>query len=684
MSNKRRTRVPGRYERPATMRPALGDHAGEAGVIAGYRAAVEANVAAAVRRATERVTERATGKLARVEVDGVDLTPYLAAPGPMDHRRATERAAEYNRPARPYLAAALDAADRMVATVESTATAERVELHEAAAGGAIREAKKGAGGTYVIDVIRSGWNRSGSRYYSAAVLERDVPKVYPKGTQMFIDHPGQSEQAERPERSLTTLAAVFLEDPWPVKEDDGSVTMRTTARVFAPWQTFIAEAWPHIGVSINGHGSGEYGTAEGQQGLVLEELTYGQSVDFVTRPGAGGRVVGLLESAREAAASPAGRAAVLRESGTLGAFVESRIHLGFTELADELYGQGRVTREERITLSGAIGDALAAFVTRVEADAPQVYQRARWSTPDDATETAEAAAARTREASAEEQARALSDALAAAYGGRDRYCWTRDYDPDRGVAWFETATGSPDGPTTHVTWQQSYRRHEGGRVELLGERVEVRPRTVYEPVGPTPTTETTAGRRPAGSNPGPAPDSTRENDMGTNPPVGTREADQLAITTRERDEAREELARYRAGEAARPILDSLLAESSLPAPAQARVRAEFPAAALPLVESTRALDEDRLRTLAEASITAEAAYVAQLAESGGAGRVTGMGAGAGAGAGAPSGALPAAFGSARTREADTSDQGTIEALVAKYEARGMTREAAVAAANGRR
>lgn len=667
MSNKRRLRVPGRHERPAAMRAPLGDVAGELGIRAGYRAAAAANAAAARRRAAGPIIERTR----QVEVGGVDLTPFITgevtAAGSHEHRRVQPLPEE------------LIAQDRAsVATVESAATAERIELHEAAAGGGIREAKPGAGGVYAIDVIRSGWNMAGSRYYSPAVLERDVPKVYPKGTQMFIDHPRASDATEQPERSLSTLAAVFLEDPWSVREDDGSVTMRTTVRVFGPWQPLIAEAWPHIGVSINGHGHGEYGMAEGRHGLVLEQLTYGQSVDFVTRPGAGGRVIGLLESARAAAASPAGRAAVLRESGSLGAYVESRIHLGFTQLADDLYAGGRVTREERINLSGAIGDALAAFVARVERDAPQVYQRRRWEPPAGATDTAEAAAARTREATAEEQNRALSDALVAAYGGEGRYCWTRDYDPDAGLVWFDAG---PTGGAGGGTWQQSYRRHDGGRVELLGDRIEVRPRTVYDPVRPggTPITETTAGHRSAGSRTGPAPDITRENDMGNSPGVGTREAD----LTRERDEAIAELARYRAADAARPILDRLLAESSLPAPAQARARAEFPAAALPLIESTRALDEDRFRVLAEAAITAEADYVAQLAESAGAGRVTGMGAAPAAGVGAPSGALPTTFGSARTREADTPDQGTRDALVAMYERRGMTREAALAAATGR-
>lgn len=671
MSNKRKLRVPGRYERPAHLRPALGDTFAEAGIRDGFRAALAANA-------------RARRPLPMCDGAGEIVLP----PGGVRGGRAE------------------------LATVESaTATAEQVELREVA--GSIREAKTGARGVYVLDVIRSGWNVSGSRYYAADVLERDIPKVYGRGTQMFIDHPTDSERTDKPERSVSTLAAVFLEDPWPVREDDGRVTMRTTARVFAPWQGLIEDAWPHIGVSINGHGRGDYGEAEGRSGLVMEELTYGQSVDFVTRPGAGGRIVGLLESARAAASSPAGRAAITREAASLGAYVESRIHLGFTELADGLYGDGRVDRAERITLSGAIGDALGAFVARVQADAPQLYQRGRWDAPEGEQISEAARAARTAEATAAEQREALSNAIRGAYGGDDRDCWYRDHDEGRGLVWFEGS--SRDDPKYRV-WQQSYRIAAGG-VELLGERIEVRPRTVYDPVRPpaeaTATTETPdaggdaaaaeAARPPqsttesttdaAGDPPadhtGPAPDITRENDMGEkSPEVVAREAAEARVVTltqerdtavRERDAAQVELARYRAGDAARPVLDRLLAESDLPAPAHAKLRAELlTAASLPLIESTRGLDEGKFRVLAESAITAERAYLAQFAESAGAGRVTGMGAAPAAGSG-----LPAAFGAARTAEADTPDQATTDALVDSYVRRGLTREAALAAATGR-
>jgi hypothetical protein len=642
---RRRTRVPGRYERPAHLRAPLGDHIGEAGIRDGFRAALRANAARAA-----------------------------------------------------------------VPTVEASTVATFVQLHEAA--GAIREAQRdGTGRTYVIDIIRSGWNTSGSRYYSPKLIERDVPRVYPQGTQMYIDHPTASQRDEQPERSVATLAAVFTDTPWAVREDDGTVTMRTTARVFSPWQPLIEEAWPYIGVSINGAGTGAHGEAAGRTGLIMEELTYGQSVDFVTRPGAGGRVVGLMESAYAAATSPGGRAATIREAATLGAYVESRIHLGFTQLADDLYGEGRVTRPERLTLSGAIGDALDAYIRRVEADAPQIYQRGRWTRPD-GEQTSEASRdVSTREATAEETRQRIQQTLQDTYAStQGAYCWYRDHDPDRGLVWFDAGERDPDratdatDPTTpmrHATWQQSYQRTTDGGVTLAGGRIEVRQRTVYDPVRPAEAPETvTEGERPTLStqttgdvpspdgSTGPAPDTTREYDMGEkSPEVVAREAAEARLATveaerdtavRERDDARAELARYRAGDTARPILDRLLAESDLPVPAHARLRSELLGAATLPLTGTGGLDDAKFRTTAEAAITAEAAYLAQFAEAAGAGRVVGMG----APAPAAGGALPAAFG---VREADAAvDPATVEALKQTYMRRGLPEQAALAAASGRR
>lgn len=682
-----KTRVPGRYERPAAFRPELGDRAGELGVRAGYREGVRVRVQNA-RAEREAVT------VARQLIDSgrVTVVDEDQAAGPLE-----------------------------VATVENAGVATvrgALPLRESV-GGKITEAPKdtAAGRLITLDIIRAGWNTSGSRHYGADVLERDVPTVYPKGTQMYIDHPSTTEGDDRPERSLQTLAGVFVDTPWAVREDDGTLVMRTTARVFAPWQPLIREAWDTIGVSINGNGRGDYGTAEGREGLIIDQLTYGRSVDFVTVPGAGGRVLGLLES-HQPFDSPEFRGLIdhiarTREAGSLGAYVESRIHLGFTEIGDDLYAHGYVNRAERITLSGAIGDALGVFVARLEADAPQLYQRGKYDGPDEDeggdTLTAEASAARTREATVEQSRAALDRALQARYGGRGGYAWVQDFDPALGVVWFTASDPLPRDGSGEVgcgpskTYQQSYITNSGA-VYLAGDRMEVRARTVYEPVtdtaeaaiapaatestssagdagGEVSTTETASATAPADSTDGPhAPATpTKESDMGEKTAdVVAREAAEARANTAEL-----RLARYEAAEKAGPIITALLAEAAdLPELAKARVRESFPAGALLLTDKNE-LDEPKLRESVAASITKEKTYAASLLEAAGAGEVRGNGAAPGAGTGAPTGQ----FGGTRTTEAsadaDEIPVETREALIKQFMAGGKTtREAAEAAVDG--
>lgn len=80
----------------------------------------------------------------------------------------------------------------------------------------------------------------------------------------------------------------------------------------------------------------------------------------------------------------------LREAANAGEWLESRIHLMFTEIADGMFGEGRLTRDERITLSSAIGAALDAFRGEIEAGATQLYQRAPWKEPEPMAAVSEA------------------------------------------------------------------------------------------------------------------------------------------------------------------------------------------------------------------------------------------------------------------------------------------------------
>lgn len=51
---------------------------------------------------------------------------------------------------------------------------------------------------------------------------------------------------------------------------------------------------------------------------------------------------------------------------TLAAFLEAEIHRNFTILADGMRQNGNLTRDERIALSGCIGDALTAFLEKMQ------------------------------------------------------------------------------------------------------------------------------------------------------------------------------------------------------------------------------------------------------------------------------------------------------------------------------
>lgn len=88
------------------------------------------------------------------------------------------------------------------------------------------------------------------------------------------------------------------------------------------------------------------------------------------------------------------KGANLGDAGTKGAnladYLEALIHREFTNRADDLFGMGRVTREERIALSDAIGKALDAFHTRLQQDdLADVRKRAPYA---DATATNERSA----------------------------------------------------------------------------------------------------------------------------------------------------------------------------------------------------------------------------------------------------------------------------------------------------
>jgi hypothetical protein len=158
-----------------------------------------------------------------------------------------------------------------------------------------------ADGTMPVKIIGPGWGSSG--YYGPDVLERDGPKVFRAGTKMFWDHPTADEESARPEGSLRDLAAELAGNAY---WDSGNIMgpgLYADAKVFSPFRNAVNELAPHIGVSIRGVGKAMDGEAEGREGPIIEEISTARSVDFVTMPGAGGKILQLFEAAGRKAAT---------------------------------------------------------------------------------------------------------------------------------------------------------------------------------------------------------------------------------------------------------------------------------------------------------------------------------------------------------------------------------------------
>lgn len=151
-------------------------------------------------------------------------------------------------------------------------------------------------GTVPIKLIAPGWGSSG--YYPSEVLRRDGPALFTKGTQMFWDHQTNREENERPEGSLHNLAAVLTEDARYKDDPSNGPGLYARAKVRSDYQTPLNEIGTDIGVSIRASGKAKKGTIEGREGAIITELVAAKSVDFVTRAGAGGKVLEIFESAR--------------------------------------------------------------------------------------------------------------------------------------------------------------------------------------------------------------------------------------------------------------------------------------------------------------------------------------------------------------------------------------------------
>jgi hypothetical protein len=144
-------------------------------------------------------------------------------------------------------------------------------------------------GKLKITVIRPGFNTSKSRFYPATTLKRDH-KIF-EGAKMFKNHQTVAESKARPEGSVDDWVADITETSI---APDGSIV--GVAQVHdAPFKEKLAglqEAGllSSMGISIRAAGLQQEAEVQGTKTMWVESFKVAKSVDFVTFPGAGGKV----------------------------------------------------------------------------------------------------------------------------------------------------------------------------------------------------------------------------------------------------------------------------------------------------------------------------------------------------------------------------------------------------------
>ena len=226
------------------------------------------------------------------------------------------------------------------------------------------DAASDGSGKYRVTIIKPGLGSTGM--YTAANLEASA-YLFTAGTQMYLDHP---DYDDRPERSLRDLAGKFLEDA--TIEPDGSLS--TTIEVYPSYNQIIKEKWDDIGISINAWSWDDVGP----DGVVpvFDGVT---SVDFVTKAGAGGALLEVLEAQRDDPAKEPNK-----EETNMAEFEESANKLveaigslvaALTTQAEESKAPvPEVTQKEEEPKAPTAAEAMEAAKALVEADLPDEAQ----------------------------------------------------------------------------------------------------------------------------------------------------------------------------------------------------------------------------------------------------------------------------------------------------------------------
>jgi hypothetical protein len=156
-----------------------------------------------------------------------------------------------------------------------------------------------------VVLIEAGTNEGKKRHYPDEAITEAATGF--KGLKQYINHPTKTEEKERPERDIRDWASTITESY--------AGKSAKTGRAQAIGEVSVHDSWlrerlkdpvfrANVGLSINTGGMISQGKVNGQDMDIVEKIVFARkngpaSVDWVTEPGARGRVAGLLESRYE-------------------------------------------------------------------------------------------------------------------------------------------------------------------------------------------------------------------------------------------------------------------------------------------------------------------------------------------------------------------------------------------------
>ena len=159
-----------------------------------------------------------------------------------------------------------------------------------------------AGGAEELELKLIAPGKGSSAFYPAEVLKRDGPGVFSKNTQIYINHATPAEESQRPEGDWHKLAGALSSDAYWSESHAKGPGLYAKAKFTSDYAPLVKQKAAFSGMSIraNGTAAQESGRTVLKDGVpMLAKLTSAESVDVVTRAGAGGMI--LTESQRRAA-----------------------------------------------------------------------------------------------------------------------------------------------------------------------------------------------------------------------------------------------------------------------------------------------------------------------------------------------------------------------------------------------